>query len=90
MPVSYRVSCSSQATLQECNIYGYRPSLRIPGGVVCRPNVVEMQSKYSGILKQPRVLNTIDRAITSTAWYGLKCLVGLIHAFENGVMLPLT
>ena len=54
VPVSYRVSCSSQATLQECAIYGYRPSLRIPGGVVCRPNVLDMQSKYSGILKQPR------------------------------------
>ena len=46
VPVSYRVSCSNQATLQECNIYGYRPSLRIPGGVVCKPNVLDMQSKY--------------------------------------------
>ena len=44
VPITYRVSCNSEATLHECRING--STSHIPAGVVCKPNVHNRESMY--------------------------------------------
>ena len=48
VPITYRASCNGQATLQECNLYTSSSSRA--AGVVCRRNVVELESTYDSFI----------------------------------------
>ena len=46
-PILYRAVCNTgnEATLQECSVNTARSN--IPGGVVCKPNTLQTESKYA-------------------------------------------